>query len=224
MWSLISRMSRSTGKLKAVSAASSKRLPTWDAESLWWQRVKMMEKHERPSDHLPERSPKWQIILSNNQSNGKGGWISYRSCSWTWIHSSQYQKEQFKQPVSSAASYLNHATYHRGQLCYHAEAGGCKAYSWNWPGAVSSEKIIPPICKRLAVILFVWSVVIGYRHRYPIRAFYKMSVNSGNRGWYSEWKNFRAVRNTVSIFFLAEIGFLNIMLGHSENPPLHHVH
>src|SRR5947209_7734224 len=89
-----------------------------DAESIWWQRLKLQERISRPSDtfkgSMKELSD--QLLQSNRQ--------------WTeWIngvqehvlqHVFQYhnsKKEQFKQPIYQMLLHLfNHNTYHRGQI------------------------------------------------------------------------------------------------------------
>lgn len=90
----------------------------WDAEAMWWQRMKLAERVIRPSDGY-EGSMKeltWQLLQQNKQ------WF-------TWIEAAQehalqhefiYQntkREQFKQPVYQMLTHVfNHGTYHRGQL------------------------------------------------------------------------------------------------------------
>ncbi len=90
----------------------------WDAESIWWQRLKLQEQIIRPSGST--NMPMTEIA---------NGW-QQQSKTWTdWIanandpqldHVFAYQnskREQFKQPVYQMLLHLfNHGTYHRGQL------------------------------------------------------------------------------------------------------------
>ncbi|MFN8249696.1 MAG: DinB family protein [Ferruginibacter sp.] len=90
----------------------------WDAESLWWQRVKMMEKHERPSDHFTGTITEMADHLIKQSKQWKE-WVDLATEA-ALEHEFIYRntkKEQFKQPVSEVLHHIfNHATYHRGQL------------------------------------------------------------------------------------------------------------
>ena len=93
-------------------------LHLWDAESIWWQRLKLQERITRPSEGA--------YATINDVSNG----LLQQSRQWRdWVANAQehmlqhefiYQnskKEQFKQPVYEMLLHLfNHGTYHRGQL------------------------------------------------------------------------------------------------------------
>ncbi|RYZ61034.1 MAG: hypothetical protein EOO14_06100 [Chitinophagaceae bacterium] len=89
-----------------------------DAESIWWQRLKLQEKIDRPSDtfsgdmkalsqELLLQNKRWQEWLTGaNELALQHEFIYYNS-----------HKERFKQPVYQMLLHLfNHGTYHRGQL------------------------------------------------------------------------------------------------------------
>lgn len=89
-----------------------------DAESIWWQRLKLAEHLIIPSNNTLKTTP--EIIAELKEMNLK--WLE-------WIEKANmnqiefvfaYQnskKEQFKQPVWQMLLHVfNHATYHRGQL------------------------------------------------------------------------------------------------------------
>lgn len=89
-----------------------------DAESIWWQRLKLLEKIERPSESfsgdmqelinlLKQQNRLWQEwVAGANEPALQHEFIYYTM-----------QKERFKQPVYQMLLHLfNHGTYHRGQL------------------------------------------------------------------------------------------------------------
>ena len=93
-------------------------LHIWDAESIWWQRLKLQERIIAPSENfsgsmvdittgLLQQNQQWQAWINNAQER-------------MLEHVFQYQnskREQFKQPVYQMLLHLfNHGTYHRGQL------------------------------------------------------------------------------------------------------------
>ena len=93
-------------------------LHIWDAESIWWQRIKLQEKIVRPSENfsgnmeelnaqLQQQNKQWQQWVANAPEHGfLHEFIYYNS-----------KKEKFKQPVYQMLLHLfNHGTYHRGQL------------------------------------------------------------------------------------------------------------
>jgi uncharacterized damage-inducible protein DinB len=93
-------------------------LHIWDAESIWWQRMKLNEKVIWPSS-VSDYSIK-EIINGVNQQDKKWReWITDASPA-AIDHVFSYQnskKEQFKQPVYQLLLHVfNHSTYHRGQL------------------------------------------------------------------------------------------------------------
>ena len=90
----------------------------YDAENIWWQRLKLMEHITRPSDNkeatMQDVANAWQ-----QQSKIWLEWVS-KTNEAQLTHVFAYQntkKEQFKQPVHEMLLHVfNHATYHRGQL------------------------------------------------------------------------------------------------------------
>jgi uncharacterized damage-inducible protein DinB len=89
-----------------------------DAESIWWQRMKLQERIERPSDSfkgsfeelsaaLMAQSKQWhEWIMAAQEHMLDHEFIYYNS-----------KKEKFKQATYQVLLHLfNHATYHRGQL------------------------------------------------------------------------------------------------------------
>ncbi|MGV3528496.1 MAG: DinB family protein [Flavisolibacter sp.] len=93
-------------------------LHMWDAESIWWQRLKLQEKITRPSDEFRGTAP--QIGQSLLQQDKQWlDWIAQaqeRSLQHEFIYQNT-KKEMFKQPVWQMLLHLfNHGTYHRGQV------------------------------------------------------------------------------------------------------------
>jgi uncharacterized damage-inducible protein DinB len=89
-----------------------------DAESIWWQRLKLQEQIIRPSENFQgNTSDAIQKLLQQNNH-----WLEWlqQATERAVQHVFQYQntkKEQFKQPVYQMLLHLfNHGTYHRGQL------------------------------------------------------------------------------------------------------------
>ena len=89
-----------------------------DAESIWWQRMKLQEKIDRPSDTfsgdmttlctlLQQQDRQWQDwVNSANELALQHEFIYY-----------DFRKERYKQPVYQMLLHVfNHGTYHRGQL------------------------------------------------------------------------------------------------------------
>lgn len=89
-----------------------------DAESIWWQRMKLQERIEVPSQiiagdmqavstQLQQQDKLWkEWIAAANEAALQHEFIYYNS-----------QKERFKQPVYQMLLHLfNHNTYHRGQV------------------------------------------------------------------------------------------------------------
>lgn len=89
-----------------------------DAESIWWQRMKLQERITRPGDDF------------NGNMNDLANNLLHQNRQWNkWIinanehqlqHVFQYRnskREQFKQPIYQMLLHVfNHGTYHRGQL------------------------------------------------------------------------------------------------------------
>ena len=102
----------------SFSSAFKTILHIWDAESIWWQRMRLQEYPSLPSvqfkgdikDAVRELSQQDQLWLD---------WISNASDAGL-DHVFQYytlKKEPFKQPVYQVAMHVfNHSSYHRGQL------------------------------------------------------------------------------------------------------------
>jgi uncharacterized damage-inducible protein DinB len=89
-----------------------------DASSIWWQRLKLQEKIEQPSEtfsggmaalssSLQQQDKQWQDWVSGANDHAlQHEFIYYNS-----------RKERFKQPVYQMLLHLfNHNTYHRGQV------------------------------------------------------------------------------------------------------------
>ena len=89
-----------------------------DAQSIWWQRMKLQEQIVRPSDafagdtnavikELVEQSRQWSEWVQAAQEHMLEHEFIYRNT----------KREQFKQPVWQVLLHMfNHDTYHRGQL------------------------------------------------------------------------------------------------------------
>jgi uncharacterized damage-inducible protein DinB len=93
-------------------------LHIWDAESIWWQRMKMQEHIMRPSENF---SGSMQEVYSSliSQSRLWEEWVSNAS-DLSLDHVFQYQttkREVIKMPVYQMIHHVfNHGTFHRGQL------------------------------------------------------------------------------------------------------------
>jgi len=121
LFETILKQPRELQELKVSSSFPSLKdtlLHMWDAESIWWQRLKLQENIVPPS----------QSFTGNCEDIAKG--MTQQSRQWQeWIlHSNDYmfehefiyfnsRKEKFKQATFQMLLHLfNHATYHRGQL------------------------------------------------------------------------------------------------------------
>jgi uncharacterized damage-inducible protein DinB len=93
-------------------------LHMWDAEAIWWQRLKFEERITVPSagfsgsfSELTKKTQQQSMIWKEWVDNATEVQLN---------HVFAYQnnkKEQFKQPVYEVLLHLcNHGTYHRGQL------------------------------------------------------------------------------------------------------------
>lgn len=93
-------------------------LHMWDAESIWWQRMKLQERIHRPSD---EFSGGIKEIVSSLQAQDRQ-WAEWVAGAQEHMYGHEFfyynfQGERFKQPVYQVLLHLfNHNTYHRGQL------------------------------------------------------------------------------------------------------------
>ncbi|HUR66843.1 MAG TPA: DinB family protein [Chitinophagaceae bacterium] len=93
-------------------------LHMWDAESIWWQRMKLHERIIRPSENF---NGTMKDVSNGLQSQSKQWeeWVSNAS-ELSIDHVFQYQTfdgTQYKQPTWQMLHHVfNHGTYHRGQL------------------------------------------------------------------------------------------------------------
>ncbi|HEU0112938.1 MAG TPA: DinB family protein [Flavisolibacter sp.] len=93
-------------------------LHMWDAESIWWQRLKLSERITRPgesfngtvkeaTDKLLQQNKQWNEWVNNAQQHVLEHEFIYQNS----------KKEQFKQPVYQMLQHIFiHNAYHRGQL------------------------------------------------------------------------------------------------------------
>lgn len=90
----------------------------WNAESIWWQRMKLSERIVAPSEsfHGNMKEASESLLQQNRQWND---WV-IQAQEHMLQHQFIYQnskREQFKQPVYQMLLHLfHHGTYHRGQL------------------------------------------------------------------------------------------------------------
>jgi uncharacterized damage-inducible protein DinB len=90
----------------------------WNAEAIWWQRMKLQERIVIPGENfkgsvrdagnnLVHQNKQWHEWLSNAQPHMIQHVFHYQNT----------KREQFKQPLFQMLLHLfNHGTYHRGQL------------------------------------------------------------------------------------------------------------
>lgn len=93
-------------------------LHMWNAESIWWQRMKLQERIILPVENfkgsmqelaheLLQQDLQWQDWVNNATDAALDHVFQYQNS----------KKEQFKQPVYQMLLHVfNHGTYHRGQL------------------------------------------------------------------------------------------------------------
>lgn len=93
-------------------------LHMWNAESVWWQRMKLQERIIKPFDVFKgtleelaneylQQNRQWQEWVNNATDAALDHVFQYQT----------FQKEQFKQPIYQMLIHVfNHGTYHRGQL------------------------------------------------------------------------------------------------------------
>ncbi|RYF80663.1 MAG: hypothetical protein EON98_13230 [Chitinophagaceae bacterium] len=89
-----------------------------DAESIWWQRIKLKEKIDRPSDTFSGgfADLRKQLLQQNNQWLEWLNGISEHGLQHEFIYFNS-KKERFKQSTYQMLLHMfNHGTYHRGQL------------------------------------------------------------------------------------------------------------
>lgn len=89
-----------------------------DAESIWWQRMKLQEKIAIPSQTFTGGMQELQIQLQQQDRQWQE-WVSSandKALQHEFIYYN-LRKERFKQPVYQMLLHLfNHGTYHRGQV------------------------------------------------------------------------------------------------------------
>jgi uncharacterized damage-inducible protein DinB len=89
-----------------------------DAENIWWQRMKLAERINRPSDQF---SGDTQEVISFLHKQDKD-WVEWTASASDAMLQHEFiyynsKKEKFKQPVCQMLLHLfNHGSYHRGQL------------------------------------------------------------------------------------------------------------
>jgi uncharacterized damage-inducible protein DinB len=93
-------------------------LHMWDAEAVWWQRMKLLEEIIMPGETfrgdwddacrgLMNQSKQWQEWIVNAPEHAFDHEFIYQTT----------KKEKFKQPIYQVALHVfNHGTYHRGQI------------------------------------------------------------------------------------------------------------
>ncbi len=93
-------------------------LHMWDAEAIWWQRLKLVERLTIPSEgflgnfavllkQVNQQSLWWKEWVDNATETQLDHVFAFRNT----------KREEFKQPVYEMLFHLfNHGTYHRGQL------------------------------------------------------------------------------------------------------------
>ncbi len=89
-----------------------------DAESMWWQRIKLQEHIERPSENFTGSFAELQKKLLQ-QSAQYEIWVATAN-EFQLQHVFAYQRsktEQCKQPIAETLLHIfNHGSFHRGQL------------------------------------------------------------------------------------------------------------
>jgi len=93
-------------------------LHMWDAESIWWQRMKMHERFIRPGDNF--KGTTLDVVNGlMSQSHLWEGWVNNVSDPML-EHVFEFRnnkQEQIKMPIWQMLTHVfNHGTYHRGQL------------------------------------------------------------------------------------------------------------
>jgi uncharacterized damage-inducible protein DinB len=100
----------------------------WDAESMWWQRMKLLEHVSRPSESF---TGDFRELVSSLQKQDRdwSEWINNAS-ELMLEHEFIYyntKKEKFRQPVFQMLLHMfNHGSYHRGQLVTMLRQLGCE--------------------------------------------------------------------------------------------------
>ncbi len=90
----------------------------WDAEIIWWQRIKLVEQINRPGEDFTGSV----LELGNNLIKQSQQWKEWIELTTDALLEHEFiyrdsKKVQFKQPVNETLLHLfNHQSYHRGQL------------------------------------------------------------------------------------------------------------
>ena len=121
MFECISKLSEEQVNQEITSSFSSLRktiIHMWNAEAIWWQRLKLEEKIVAPGDDFSGSFAELTMQM-NQQSIHWREWVD--AATETQLrHVFFYRnskREEFKQPVNELLMHLlNHGTYHRGQL------------------------------------------------------------------------------------------------------------
>ncbi len=104
--------------ISSFSSIRKTMLHMWDAESGWWQRMKMQERIVFPNEFFKGTMQELASGLLQ-QSKQWEEWVAGAS-DLSLEHVFQYQntkREVFKMPVYQMVHHVfNHGTYHRGQL------------------------------------------------------------------------------------------------------------
>ncbi|MBL0355722.1 MAG: DinB family protein [Chitinophagaceae bacterium] len=113
-----------------------------DAESIWWQRLKLQEHVERPGESFDGTFAELQKKLLQ-QSTLFQEWVS-NATEMQLLHVFAYMrnKEQHKEQVCQMLLHLfNHNSYHRGQLVTMLrQLGVTKIHSTDFNGYLRSNK------------------------------------------------------------------------------------
>ena len=90
----------------------------WDAENIWWQRMKMNDVVTPPSANFQGATRDVASALLHQDKLWES-WVTSASVAAIEhvFHYQNTKREQFKQPIYQMLLHLfNHGTYHRGQL------------------------------------------------------------------------------------------------------------
>lgn len=93
-------------------------LHMWNAESVWWQRLKLQERITEPADGF--RGGLKEVVTGLQGLDRQ--WVEWVSGAQERMFQHEFfyvnfRKERFKQPVFQVLLHVfNHNTYHRGQL------------------------------------------------------------------------------------------------------------
>jgi len=93
-------------------------LHMWDAESIWWQRMKLQEVVVPPGTNFSGRTAEAALGLLHQNKLWEEWILSVNEMGLEHVFSYYNTKrELFKQPIYQVVlQVMNHGTYHRGQL------------------------------------------------------------------------------------------------------------